>query len=809
MAAMTTRNLPGTMLNRTFLLTLSVSLLSFAVLGAEAPKLEKAPTTEAQLFSLSDVRLLDGPFTSAVKANQSYLLAVDPDRLLAPFRREAGLQPRKPTYQNWENSGLDGHTGGHYLSALANMIASGNDTKEGEFRRRLDYMIEELDACQKAYGDGYIGGVPGSKALWTEVAAGRINALGPKWVPWYNLHKTFAGLRDAYLVGGNKKARELLIKLGDWCEKVTSGLSDDVMQRMLGTEHGGMNEVLADIYSLTGDEKYMKLARRFCHKSVIDPLIRQQDRLTRLHANTQIPKIVGLEWIAQLAGDKDADAGAEFFWQTVTTRRTVAFGGNSVSESFNPTNDFNGMLQNREGPETCNTHNMLRLTEKLFAGHPKAAYMDYYERALYNHILASINPTHPGYVYFTPIRPAHYRVYSVPDQCFWCCVGTGMENPGKYAQLIYARAKDGLYVNLFTASEVTVSDLGLVLRQETSFPDEARTRLNVKLKAASTFAMRIRHPAWVAAGEFKVRVNGAEVAVTSTPSSYAEIRREWRDGDRVEIELPMRTTVERLPDGSDWVAFLRGPVVLVASSGTNNQRGMFANNSRMGHSPSGPQIALDQVPVLFAKAVDLPSHVVADKEGGSLHFRLKDVVEPGDAKGLELQPFFRLHEQRYQMYWRLASKEGFTNQQTQLAADERVKAAREAATLDWVAVGEQQPEVEHLLSGDGMETGVSEGRRWRQGKSFQYALSAKGAKAADLVVTYWGGENGRTFDIFANDTLLATEQLSNAKPGQFIEKRYTVPANILSAASVTIKFVGKGSLAGGVYDVRLMKPAQP
>jgi DUF1680 family protein len=632
-------------------------------------------------------------------------------------------------------------------------------------------------------------------------------------VPWYNLHKTFAGLRDACLVAGNEKAREMFIRYGDWCEQLVSKLNDEQMQTMLKAEHGGMNEVLADLYAITGDEKYLRAARRFCHKAVLEPLERHEDRLTGLHANTQIPKVVGLERIATLTGDQEADSGARFFWDNVTGHRTVAFGGNSVSEHFNNPRDFSGMLQNREGPETCNTYNMLRLTEQLFATEPRAAYADYYERALYNHILASINPVIPGYVYFTPIRPEHYRVYSQPDKCFWCCVGSGMENPGKYGEFIYAQARDGLYVNLFIPSELTATNFGLTLRQETAFPDEPRTRLVLKLKKSAKFTLRLRHPCWVAAGDFAVRVNGKPVKVESTPSSYVELNREWRDGDQVEIELPMRTAVERLPDGSNWVAFLRGPIVLARPDGTNDLIGLRADDSRMGHVAHGPTVPLDHVPVLLASASELPQHVKPDTAAGPLHFRLKDVVEPPASDGLPLMPFFRLHDARYQMYWELTTREELAARRERIAAEERAQAEREANTLDSVSPGEQQPEVEHDFAGGKTDAGLREGRRWRRGDWFQYTLNTRGDKAVELAVTYWGGERDRTFDVLANDTLIATEQLTGAKPGQFFEKRYTIPADTLSAATdgrVTVKFAGKsGSDVGGVFDVRLMRPAKP
>lgn len=789
----------------------TLTLFLRAANGADVAVIQ--PEAPAQLFPLASVRLLNGPFADAVMANRSYLLALDPDRLLAPYLREAGLEARTNRYGNWESSGLDGHTAGHYLSALATMIAAGADNPQGELRRRLEYMVSELARCQNASSDGYVGGVPGSRELWLTIATGRVGVINRKWVPWYNLHKTFAGLRDAYWFADNQQARDILVRCGDWCETVTAGLSEAQMQRMLGQEHGGMNEVLADIYAITGDEKYLRLARRFCHQAVLDPLLRHEDQLTGKHANTQIPKVVGLERIASLTGDTNADSGARFFWENVTSKRTVAFGGNSVSEHFNDPNSFSGMLESREGPETCNTYNMLRLTEELFSFRPRAAYADYYERALYNHILASLNPEHPGYVYFTPIRPDHYRVYSQPDKGFWCCVGTGMENPGRYGEFIYAQTTNSLYVNLFIASEISVTNLGLMLRQETTFPDEPRTKLTLKLQKSAEFALLIRHPRWVAAGEFTVKVNGRPVTVSSTPSSYVELRRKWQDGDRVEVELPMRTTVERLPDGSDWVAIMRGPIVLAAPAGTNDLRGLYANDSRMGHVAAGSLVTLDQVPILLTSADELPRHVTPELAAGPMHFRLNDVVEPPVTDGRPLIPFFRLHDQRYQMYWELTTRENVAARKARRAAEEKAKLRHEANTLDRVAPGEQQPEVEHDFVSQNSDSGLRDGRRWRRGEWFQYSLNPRGEKIVELEVTYWGGEANRRFDLLANGERIGSESFENPKPGQFFEKRYLIPASILSGAAegrVTIKFSAQpGSRVAGVYDVRLMKPDSP
>ena len=793
----------------TLVVPLAVVMVS-STFAASAP-FAVSPEQPVELFPLEDVRLLEGPFLEAVKANREYLLAHDPDRLLAPFRREAGMESKARPYGNWESSGLDGHTAGHYLSALSLMIASGADM-DGELRRRLDYMVGELAHIQEANGNGYLGGIPGSRDYWKRIGEGDVALIWKKWAPWYNLHKMYAGLRDAYLHAGNKEALDLLVGYGDWCARLASGLSDAQMQQMLSNEHGGMNEVLADIYAITGNEKDIELARRFNHRAVFEPLENHQDRLTGLHANTQIPKIIGMERIAALLNDEALHTGAQFFWETVTQHRSLVFGGNSVSEHFNDPKDFSGVIQHREGPETCNTYNMLRLTRQLFTAEPRAVYADYYERALYNHILASIHPERPGYVYFTPARPDHYRVYSQPEQCFWCCVGTGMENPGRYGEFIYARAKDGLYVNLFIPSEVSVPDHGMVLKQETAFPDEASTRLHLQLRQPTAFTLHVRHPAWVKAGDFAVQVNGRSIDVESTPSSYAAVRREWKNGDTVEVELPMHTRVERLPDGSNWAAILHGPIVLAKPAGTENMDGLFADDGRMAHVAQGPMVPLDKVPVLLATEEEVPGHVVPDPAAGPLHFRIVNVVEPAEPEGVPLMPFFRLHERRYQMYWELTDAEQVKARKEKLAAEERARAAYEAATLDSVAVGEQQPEVEHDLKGEGMASGMHNGRRWRHGAWIQYRLDPREAGQATLSVTYSGDDRGREFDISVNGTVIATQRLTGEKPNGFVEKRYPIPFEILQAAGdgrLTVRFTARRWLAGGLYDVRLLRPDAP
>ncbi len=451
---------------------LSAFLLCFASF-ASAQVMEKI-----HYFPLETVKLSESVFSKAMVADHKYLMALEPDRLLAPYLKEAGLKPKADNYPNWENTGLDGHIGGHYISALSLMYAS---TGNKAIQQRIDYMISELERCQNTSPDGYISGIPDGKKIWKEIKQGNIRAsafgLNDRWVPLYNIHKLYSGLRDAYWYAKSEKAKTMLIRLTDWMMNEVSGLSDEQIQDMLRSEHGGLNEVFADVYEITHDRKYLKLAHRFSHQAILTPLLEGEDKLTGLHANTQIPKVIGYKRIADLENNTSWSNAADFFWHTVTEKRSSVIGGNSVSEHFNPVNDFSSMIKSIEGPETCNTYNMLKLTKELYATLPESYYIDYYEKALYNHILSTENHEQGGFVYFTPMRPGHYRVYSQPQTSFWCCVGSGMENHAKYGEMIYARSYKDLYVNLFIPSTLTWKQQNVVLRQVNNFPEVPETTL--------------------------------------------------------------------------------------------------------------------------------------------------------------------------------------------------------------------------------------------------------------------------------------------------------------------------------------------
>ncbi|MBQ2002845.1 MAG: glycoside hydrolase family 127 protein, partial [Bacteroidaceae bacterium] len=661
-------------------------------------------------FSVNDVKLTQSDFKHAEDMDIRYLLGIDPDRLLAPYLKEAGLTPKAQNYTNWENTGLDGHIGGHYLSALSYMYAS---TGNAEIKGRLDYFISELKRCADANGNGYISGVPDGKKKWKEISEGNIRAssfgLNDGWVPLYNIHKIFAGLRDAYLLTGNKDAKQMFINLTAWMYDLTKGLSDDQLQRMLDSEHGGLNETFADAAAISGDERFMQLAKRFSHKKVLDPLLRGEDRLTGMHANTQIPKVIGYKRIADIEGNDQWDRAAQFFWKTVVDNRSITIGGNSVREHFHPADDFSSMLTSEQGPETCNTYNMLRLTKMLYETSADTHYMDYYERALYNHILSTVNPIQGGFVYFTPMRSGHYRVYSQPQTSFWCCVGSGMENHARYGEMIYSHGgADNLYVNLFIPSELTWGKT--LITQTNRFPAEEATTITVNPKKPAEFTIRVRIPEWTDASKMQPTVNGQPVEAKAE-GGYLAISRKWAKGDKLHVQLPMSLRAVSLPDKSDNYSFMYGPIVLASSLGKQEQLGLFADDSRGGHIAGGRQLPLQDMPVLVADKNNLMANITK-VEGRPMTFRLTGSV-PEKYAEMTLVPFSSLHECRYMVYWPVVSQQDWQAKQEEIARAEAERQAIEQATADKVICGEQQPESDHFVKMERVRNGDFNGRHWR------------------------------------------------------------------------------------------------
>jgi DUF1680 family protein len=764
-----------------------------------------AQPSRLKTFHLQDVKLLPGIFKDAENTDMRYIMAMDPDRLLAPYLREADLLLKKESYTNWENTGLDGHIGGHYLSALSMMYAS---TGNKQVLQRLNYVITELKRVQDKNGNGYIGGVPGSRELWIEVMKGDLKSFKKKWVPFYNIHKVFAGLRDAYLYADNETAKTMLIKFSDWFVQLSVSITPQKMQEILQTEHGGVNEVLADVYEITGNKKYLDAAYSFSHQAILQPLENGQDKLDNLHANTQIPKIIGFKRIADLNADSAYNKAALFFWQTVVHHRTVAIGGNSVREHFNPSDDFTSMITSEQGPETCNTYNMLKLTEDLYLSNPQVNYIDYYERALYNHILSTQRPEKGGFVYFTPMRPGHYRVYSQPQTSMWCCVGSGMENHAKYGELIYAHNDDNLFVNLFIPSQLSWRQKGLVLAQQTAFPESEKTSFIVNAVKNGAFTINIRYPSWVKPGAIKVTVNGIAFKTDAQPSTYVRIKRNWRKGDKITVQLPMQTTTELLPDGSNYEAVLHGPIVLAAEIDTSNMDGLLANDSRMGHVAQGRLYPLQQMP-MFVNNANNDAALVKPLAGSPLTFTAQNLIYPAKYSSLRLKPFYKIQDARYVIYWQRETTESLSAIQKKMAEEEAIAEQLAAITIDIVNAGEQQPESDHFIESENSNTGLNRNRHWRNaGGWFSYKMTDKNKLAGKLRITYFGLEKNRKFSILVNDHPIAQVSLDGSRGDAFYTADYTIPENIIksSAGSLKVKFQpDNNSITGAVYEVRLLK----
>lgn len=765
-------------------------------------------------FPLGDITLLDGPLKHARDLNVQVLLKYDCDRMLAPYRKEAGLQPRKPSYPNWD--GLDGHVGGHYLSALAINAATGNE----ECRKRMEYMISELQLVldannqrHEAWCHNYIGGVPNSARMWTAFSKGDFGPYFGTWAPFYNIHKMYAGLRDAWLYCGNEQAKNLFLKFCDWAVDITRDLSDEQMEKMLGNEYGGMNEVLADAYAITGEQKYLNCARRFSHKLLLVPMEEGKDCLDNMHANTQIPKVIGYQRIAELAHDVQYHNASEYFWEIVTRQRSLALGGNSRREHFPTKENCIDYINDIDGPESCNTYNMLKLTEDLNRVKPNGMYGDFYETAMFNHILSAQHPQHGGYVYFTSARPRHYRNYSAPNEAMWCCVGTGMEDHGKYGQFVWTHDKgvkaedDALYVNLFVASELNWKDRKMVIRQQTAFP-YAETSVVEVAKGKGTFILKVRKPSWCE--NFTVKGVGFD-ADSYEENGFVCMKRKWKKGDQVKISMPMHAYIKPMINVPQYVAIMYGPILLGMKTGTEDMHGLIADDSRFGQYAGGKKLALDEAPILLPKHLDDIAKDLKPIPGKPLHFKLATHME--NAIEGELQPFFEIHDSRYMMYWLALGENDYKAYMQKLADEEKARQALEARTVDKVNPGEQQPETDHNMEADVTERGNTEGvffRDARDGHFFSYLMQTKGETNLSLQLKFWGQDEWRTseFDIYVNDKLLCSVNNSHRwRTTQFKTVDYAIPSEFVNGKKeIRVKFVAhKGKQVGQIYGVRLVK----
>jgi hypothetical protein len=715
-------------------------------------KAQNKVSLKAQAFDLRDVRLLDGPFKRAMDLNRQYLLSLDVDRLLHTFRLNAGLPSSAKPLGGWEEpkGELRGHFTGHYLTACALMYASTGDER---VKDKANAVVTGLAACQARIGTGYLSAYP-------EEFFDRVEKQQRVWAPYYTLHKIYAGLLDAYVYCDNPQAFEVCKKFADWVIARNSKLTDEQMQRMLGNEHGGMNECLANLYGLTGEEKYLKIALRFNHQDIIGPASQRRDNLTGKHANTQFPKFIGVAREYELTGDESLHTAATFFWNTVVKERSYVIGGNSDGEMFTSKDKLSTAL----GPsttETCNTYNMLKLTRHIFCWDPQAEAADYYERALYNHILASQNPENGMTCYYVPLRPGSRKTYCGPLDCFWCCTGTGVENHAKYGDSIYFHdGGDTLYVNLFIASELKHPSLGYTFRQETRFPEEDTVRFTLKTDQPGEGTLKLRYPAWARSG-VTLTVNGEKQAVDAKPGSYLTLRREWHDGDRIEVKFPFSLYTEGFKDNPHRSAFLHGPLVLSAEVDARK--------------PIPAIVAEDAQVLASLKPVPgKPSTFTASPEV----FRV-----PGrkEGQGLTLEPFYQMHGgRRYTIYFDQLTPAQWQVKEQDYAAEQARQKELEARTVDSVNPGEEQNERDHQLKGEKTGAGPFSDRKWRHatdGGWFSWELKVQPDKPQELWVTYWGSDGGnRVFDILLDGQKLTTQRLENNRPDKFYDEVYRIPA---------------------------------
>lgn len=755
-------------------------------------------------FPLDRIRLLPGQFKTAQDVDVRYVLELDADRLCAPYLQEAGLETAAEPYGGWESDGMGGHIGGHYLTACARLFAATGDVRLLE---RVHYVVGVLDQCQAAAGTGYVGGVPSGARLGGELAAGIIEAdlftLNGRWVPLYNLHKTFTGLLDAYTYAGSENAFAVLLRLADWWCDVSRRIDDDSFEELLTTEFGGMNDVWTSLARLTGREDYLREASRFSHRALLDPLAAGDDRLDGLHANTQIPKVVGYERYAQATGDLRYFKASDHFWDVVTGERTVSVGGNSVREHFHPSRDFTPMVLDVQGPETCNTYNMLKLAKLRFERTGDPAAVEFYERATFNHILSSQHPERGGFVYFTAMRPSHYRVYSRVHESMWCCVGSGMENHASYGELIYSHSGDSLAVNLYIASTLDWAERGIHVRLETEFPHSDFATLTVTADTPQEFTLGLRRPGWATDVEVRVPHSDGAVPPQAGPAEEGNpvlIHRVWEGTTTVSIRLSTEVRAENLPDGSAWVSFLYGPVVLAAREGNAGLESFEASDERMGHVASGRQVPLSNTPVVSANQ---PADAVVLKNREALSAELT-ATQDGSPVQVRLEPFAGIHDERYTVYWPTGPvPEVRTAKLAALDAD----AADTEAILDAVTAGEQQPEADHFLAGEGTRAGGQDGLHWRSATGwFSYILKDPGTEAVCLRVKV-RQEPGRRQRLTLNGSPLTNILRSEITDGHGVTD-YAIPAEARIAESKTLVLAvhaEPGSATEDLLSVELRK----
>lgn len=775
-----------------------IFLVVFLVTTVYSQRIKNAVPDAARPLPLSDVRVTGGPLKRAQDLNGDYLLKLEPDRMMAYYRKRAGLGPKAQGYTGWDGDGrnLTGHIAGHYLSGVSLMFAATGDIR---FKERADYIVKEMKEVQDKNGDGYLGALEGLREKFAEVTKGNIKSaffdLNGLWSPWYTLHKTYAGLRDAYRFTGNRTALELEIKYAGWAETILAKLTPEQTQQMLNTEFGGMNEVLADLYADTGDKRWLDLSRRFDHHAFLDPLKRREDKLAGQHGNTQVPKMLGVLMQYIYTGDKEDGIAANFFWDAVVNDHSYATGGHGKDEYFGPPDQLAERIDGRTN-ETCNVYNMLKMTRRLFAIHPDIKYAEFEERALFNHILASIDPEDGRTCYMVPVGRGVRREYQDMFRSFTCCVGSGMESHGLHGDGIYYESGDRLWINIYVPSTATWKSAGVSVAMATTFPEGDAATLKFTLQKAKQFTLAVRRPSWAGDG-FDVKVNGKPLQTAPQPGSYVEVKRTWKTGDNVTLVLPKTLRIEGLADNPNRAALMWGPLVLAGDLGPERRGG-----------PSEPIPSL----VTAAKPVTEWLQPVRDNLGV---FRTSGVGRTTDdqAKEVEFVPFYRLHRRTYGVYWDLYSPLDWTRKIEESAAEKAKLQKLEAATVAYVQPGDAEIEKAFNQQGEESTPDRNHGRTGRRARKwFSYDLPLNSTGPLSLIVTYTTEERAkRSFDILIDGQRVGEGTIERYPPGsatgRFFDVDYKIPADLVKdKKKLAIRFQASGgNETAGVFGIRIIR----
>jgi uncharacterized protein len=582
-------------------------------------------------FPMKQVRLGDGPCKQAMEADRQYLHSLPPDRLLHTFRINAGIPSSAQPLGGWEapDCELRGHyAGGHYLSAVALMYAS---TDDEELKAKGNIVVAELAKCQSELKSGYLSAFPID-------FFDRLREREKVWAPFYTIHKIMAGLLDMYVYCANDQALAMVEKMAGWTAGYTGSLSYEHMQRILGTEYGGMGETLANLYAITGKPYYLEVAQRFDKKQFFDPLAAHRDELKGLHVNTHIPQVLAAARLYELAGDRRYRDIAEYFWDEVVSERSYCTGGTSNHESWNTEPGELAAELSNNTTEDCCAYNMMKLTRHLFGWSADARLMDYYERLVFNHRLGTINPENGTMMYYLPLASGYWKTFGKPFDAFWCCTGTGSEEFAKLTDTIYFHDDETLYVNLYIGSRLEWPEKGLSLRQETRFPEQQATTITVSAKNPVPLTINLRIPYWTQGGS--VKINGTIVPAFASPSSYLSLSRVWATGDTIELKLPMSLHIESMPDDQTLQAVMYGPAVLAGRFDPVSKEMLYGN-----YEPKASDQA--KVPEMAADASKATGWVEADpKHALTFH-------TVGQSQTTTLVPLYKIIDERYAVYWKV------------------------------------------------------------------------------------------------------------------------------------------------------------